>query len=122
MKKKLRLLLCILILSAFSLPAANIYWVSLHASDETASANATNAGFTNAPDAGYTRLLASKGHTVTRIISSGTPDTATLNTADLVIVSRSVPSGHYQNEPSPADWNGITAPMIITGGYITSLG
>lgn len=119
MKKKLRLLLCILILSAFSLPAANIYWVSFHDGDETPSAAALGAGFTNAPDAGYTKLLTSKGHTVTRYHTTGTPDAATLNAADLVIISRSVPSGDYQDLAEANAWNGITAPMIITGGYIT---
>jgi hypothetical protein len=41
-----------------------------------------------------------------------------LNDFDLVIISRSVPSGDYETDPETAAWNGITAPMIITGGYV----
>ncbi|HEY5912033.1 MAG TPA: LamG-like jellyroll fold domain-containing protein [Verrucomicrobiae bacterium] len=119
MKKKLAIGLATLFWPVFLLSAANIYWVSFHSADDTPSANASTAGFTNAPDAGYTRLLAANGHTVTRYLTTATPDTNVLNTADLVILSRSNPSGNFQNEPSPADWNGITAPMMIVNGYLT---
>jgi hypothetical protein len=41
-----------------------------------------------------------------------------LNTFDLVIVSRSVNSGHYQSDTERAAWNtAITAPVINMGGY-----
>jgi hypothetical protein len=43
---------------------------------------------------------------------------ATLNTFDLVIISRSVPSGDYQDPPETAAWNSLTAPTMILGGYI----
>lgn len=108
-----------LCLAALSAQAANITFVSFHSADETPTANAANAGFTNAPDAGYTALLRAAGHTVTRYVTTAAPDTNLLNTADLVVVGRSVPSGHYQTEPSPTDWNGVTAPMIVLNGYLT---
>jgi hypothetical protein len=73
---------------------------------------------TDAPDKAYTDLLTGAGHTVTRFLSSGTPNVAALNDFDLVIISRSVPSGDYETDPETAAWNGITAPMIITGGYV----
>lgn len=97
---------------------ANIAWVSFHPADDQPSSAAATAGFTEAPDAPYTQLLRDNGHTVTRVVTSATPDVDYLNTFDLVIISRSVPSGNYQNPPSPADWNGIEAPTIILGGYI----
>jgi hypothetical protein len=95
-----------------------IAWVSFHPADGTPSVNAATAGFTNAPDVGYTRLLADEGYAVTRIVTSGTPDTNLLNGFDLVIISRSVPSGDYQDDPETLAWNGITAPTMIMGGYI----
>ncbi|MBK9139061.1 MAG: hypothetical protein IPM17_09915 [Verrucomicrobia bacterium] len=95
-----------------------IAWVSFHPGDTQPSSDAAAAGFTEAPDAAYTRLLAQNGYVVTRIVTSGSPNTALLNTFDLVIISRSVPSGDYQNAPSTAAWNGITKPMMILGGYV----
>lgn len=97
---------------------ANIVWVSFHSADETPSAAAAGAGFTQAPDSSYTQLLRSAGHSVTRYVTTATPDTAFLNTFDLVIVSRSVPSGHYQTPESTALWNGLTKPTMHLGGYV----
>ena len=116
-------MLATLVLSASSLPAANIAWVSLHPADNTPSTAAAAATFTNAPDIGYTTLLASHGHTVTRFLSvegiQNFPDElAGLNTNDVIIISRSVPSGHYDSAPEVAAWNGISKPMIILGGYV----
>jgi hypothetical protein len=110
-------------MTAIPSQAANIIFISFHGAEGTPSTAAAGAGFTNAPDAAYTRLLRDAGHTVTRIVS---PDNANanaalltqLNAADLVIISRSVPSGHYQSDLESAFWNGITAPMMILGAYI----
>jgi hypothetical protein len=99
-------------------PGANIAWVSFHPADNDPGADAKTAGFTEAPDVGYTKLLAANGHTVTRFVTSGTPDAAQLNTFDLVVISRSVPSGDYQDAPETVAWNGITAPTIVMSGYI----
>jgi hypothetical protein len=97
---------------------ANIAFVSFHSADDTPATDAATAGFTEAPDVGYTQLLRDNGHTVTRVVTSGTPDTAALNGYDLVIISRSVPSGDYQDAAEAAAWNGITSPTIVMGGYI----
>jgi hypothetical protein len=97
---------------------ANIVWVSFHTADNTPSAAAAGAGFTQAPDAAYTQLLKSAGHTVTRYVTTATPDVALLNTFDLVVISRSVPSGNYQTPESTALWNGLTKPTMVLGGYI----
>lgn len=124
MKRKLLSLLTVSLLAGMSLPAANIAWVSLHSADNTPNANATNAGFTNAPDAGYTKLLAANGHTVTRFVTieglQNSPDLITaLNTNDLVIISRSVPSGHYDSAAETAAWNSsVTVPLMSINGYV----
>lgn len=115
--KRLTVSLLTGVLSAASLNAANIAWVSFHPGDASPSANAATAGFTMAPDIGYTDLLAAHGHTVTRVVTSATPDAATLNSFDLVIIGRSVPSANYQNAGATA-WNSITAPAIVMGGYV----
>jgi hypothetical protein len=98
--------------------SANIAWVSFHSADDKPSLNAFNAGFTNAPDADYTKLLRANGHQVTRFLTTAAPDTNVLNTFDLVIISRSVPSGDYQTTNATAAWNGLTAPTMILGGYV----
>ncbi|HOW71491.1 MAG TPA: PEP-CTERM sorting domain-containing protein [Phycisphaerae bacterium] len=122
MRRPIRSLSCAIALALCSLlaassQAAQVYWVSLHPSDDSPSANAASAGFTQAPDVGYTDLLTANGHTVTRYVSTATPDAALLNAADLVIVSRSVPSSHYQSAGATA-WNSITAPVILLNGYL----
>ncbi|MCI0745300.1 MAG: hypothetical protein L0Y58_07835 [Verrucomicrobia subdivision 3 bacterium] len=98
--------------------AANIIWVTFHSDDNTPSTAAASAGFTNAPDAGYTQLLRDNGHTVTRYLTRDIPEANVLNAADLVIISRSVPSGNYELDAETAAWNGITAPTMILGGYV----
>lgn len=118
MKKLVPYLLSGLVVAAPSVDAANIMFVSFHSGDDAPSAAAVSAGFTQAPDVGYTQLLQANGHTVTRVVTSDAPDASLLNTADLVIISRSVPSGHYELDAETAAWNGITAPTIILGGYI----
>jgi hypothetical protein len=115
--KRTLLLLCNLMLVS-SLQAANIFWVSFHPGDNTPSANAATAGFTQAPDVAYTELLRNAGHNVTRMLTTGAPDLSLYNTADLVIISRSVPSGDYDSAAKTAAWNGITAPTMILGGYV----
>lgn len=98
--------------------SAKIAWVSFHSADGTPSSAAATAGFTNASDVGYTRLLADNGHQVTRVVTSGSPNATLLNAFDLVIISRSVPSGDYQDPPETLGWNSLTAPTMIMGGYV----
>jgi hypothetical protein len=108
------------LLGGSPLEAADIAWFSFHSNADMASAAAMGATppHTVAPDKAYTDLLIANGHNVTRFLSTGTPNVATLNTFDVVMISRSVPSGDYETDPETAAWNGITAPMIITGGYV----
>src|SRR5262245_31493868 len=105
------------LLVTLSSQAANISFVSFHGSDAPSTA-AGNAGFTNAPDKGYTDLLRANGHTVTRVVSADNLDVSVLNSADLVIISRSVASGHYAQGNEATAWNGLNKPVIILGGYI----
>ena len=95
----------------------NIAWVSFHPADDSPTAAAAGAGFTLAPDVGYTDLLTAAGHNVTRIVTSGTPNASALNKFDLIVISRSVPSGHYQ-DGNAANWNAISTPTIVMGGYV----
>jgi hypothetical protein len=96
---------------------SDIAWVSFHPADNTPSGNATTAGFTRAPDVVYTDLLKTNGYAVTRFVTSGTPNVAQLSKYGLVIISRSVPSGDYQDPPETAAWHSITAPTMLLGGY-----
>lgn len=98
-------------------PKAKIVWVSFHAADNQPSTAAAGAGFTEAPDVAYTRLLTASGYQVTRYVTTAAPDTNVLAAADLVIISRSVPSGNYQDAGAVA-WNSVPRPMILMGGYI----
>lgn len=98
--------------------SARIAWISYHPDADIPSSAAAAAGFTRAPDAPYTDLLTAKGHRVTRIVTSGNPNVTLLNTFDLVIISRSVPSGDYQDPPETAAWNGLAVPVIQLGGYV----
>ena len=64
-------------------------------------------------------MLTSAGRNVSWFTSQNDPDAAalaTLNAADLIILSRSVASGHYQQETE--FWNTqVTSPVISMGGY-----
>ena len=95
-----------------------IAWVSFHPGENSPSAAAATAGFTSAPDAEYTRLLQAAGHTVTRYVTTATPDTNFLNGFDLVIVSRSVPSANYDSVESTALWHSLTKPTIHLGAFV----
>jgi hypothetical protein len=101
--------------------AVDIAWVSFHPADNMPSSGATAAdiAFTTAPDKGYTDVLTAAGHNVTRFVTSDNPDENVLNTFDLVIISRSVNSGHYELDAETKDWNtNIGAPTMIMGGYV----
>src|SRR5687768_5972833 len=109
-------LLCAFLVT-FSSQAANIYFVSFHGSDAPSTA-AAGAGLTNAPDKAYTDLLTANGHTVTRVVSVDDLNLSVLAPADLVIISRSVASVHYQQDNETAAWNSLAKPVMILGGYI----
>lgn len=119
MKKIGLVLLCALAVN--SAHAKSIAYVSFHSAENTPSANAAAAGFTQAPDAGYTALLTANGHAVTRFVTRDSPtaaDATFLNGFDLVIIGRSVPSGHYQQADEASFWHtSITKPLISMGGY-----
>jgi hypothetical protein len=97
--------------------AASIAWLSFHSADNTPSANAATAGFTTAPDKGYTDLLASAGHTVTRVVGADSFNTALLASYDLVIVSRSSASTWFDAAAETAAWNTFNKPIIFMSGY-----
>jgi hypothetical protein len=94
-----------------------IAYVSFHAADDMPSAAAAAAGFTEAPDVGFTQLLEANGHAVDRILTTGTPDPALLAKYDVIILSRSVPSSNYQ-DANATRWNAIDRPIIVLNGYL----
>jgi len=100
----------------------NIAWISFHSGDNQPSAAAAARGFTQAPDVGYTSLLTAQGYSVTRFLTQDSPPQSLidqLNTFDLIIISRSVSSSHYQQPDETLAWNSlITKPVMILGGYI----
>ena len=98
--------------------AANIAFVSFHSGDDSPSGDAAGAGFSEAVDRGYTDFLTASGHNVTRIETSGNPDVSALNDYDLVILSRSNPSGNFRNDAGIL-WHSVTAPTLILNGYLT---
>jgi hypothetical protein len=96
-----------------------VVWVSFHAAaDDTPSAGAKGVGFATAPDKGYTDLLKANGYNVIRYLQTATPNVAMLSGANLVILSRSDASTSFQNAAADL-WNSVTAPMIITNGYLS---
>ncbi|NQV33836.1 MAG: discoidin domain-containing protein, partial [Phycisphaeraceae bacterium] len=95
-----------------------VAWVSFHGDADMPSGGAAGAGFSEAPDKAYTDLLETNGYEVIRYVTTNTPDPEVLNAMDLVIISRSVASGGYQNDGATA-WNSIATPMIIASGYTT---
>jgi hypothetical protein len=94
-----------------------VVWVSFHEADDTPSGGAAGAGFTEAADKAYTDLLRGAGYEVIRYVQTGTPDLDVVEAADLVIISRSVASGSFQNDAATT-WNNVSAPMMILGGYV----
>jgi hypothetical protein len=110
-----------ILLIAASAQAQDIAWVTFHPGDNTPSTDAMNAGFTTAPDAGYTSLLTGAGYNVTRFVTKDSPTAADadyLNAFDLIIIGRSINSGNYQQADETTFWNTtITAPVIHMSGY-----
>ena len=89
-----------LITTGLVLPAsaANISWVSVHPTDAPVT-DAANNGYTAASDQGYVDLLRGAGHTVNRFMTQS-PTAAfidQIDNADLVIISRQVGSGDFQD-------------------------
>ena len=115
MKRCLPLILSAWVCSAAF--AADVTWVSFHDTDAPSTA-AADAGLTAAPDIGYTNLLSDNGHNVTRFATHEpltSDDLALLNASDLVVIGRSVNSGHY--DPA-TDWNTqVTAPVMVMSGW-----
>ncbi len=71
-------------------------------------------------DSGWTDLLAAEGHAVSRVYARDlTPALIDqMNAADLVIVSRDTDSGNYTQGSEVADWNAITAPLMLQSQYL----
>jgi hypothetical protein len=120
--KSIKLALFTAVLPGLATQAANIAWISFSSADNTPTAAAVTAGFTMAPDIGYTDLLTGAGHTVTRLLAGDNADTlpqfSNLNSYDLVIIGRGVASGYFQQANEATFWNTtVTAPLMDMSGY-----
>lgn len=130
------LLVCFLVsvfcLTAPGSAAMNIVWVSdahTPAADFAGGDNvAADWQAVEAPwDQPWVDLLVSQGHSVD--YTKGTPGDgfwrtlnedkiATLNAADLVIISRDTSSGSYNNDDEGSQWNSVATPMILMNSYL----
>ena|SRR5688572_27548990 len=96
-------------------PAANIVWISEAPNNGGPFWVAHDPTFA---DHGFIRVLTNAGHNVVRfnpLDGSGTALTpaelTALQTNDLIILSRTVNSGDFQNHPRASNWNvNITSP------------
>lgn len=106
-KKHAFLVLVVSVVLGGPLWAGHIVWVDEGAAD----------GFT-----GWQALLEGAGHTTTHLSDMRTVEAdelATMNEADLVIVSRDTDSGNYANDAAEiALWNGLTTPLIQCSAYL----
>ena len=106
---------------AASAQAATIIWVSDAYDDDNDSVK---------DDLGFVTLLRNRGYTVDYRGETDPADPvgywrtldatklALLNAADLIIVSRNAASGEYDDGSEPAQWNGVTTPLILEGPHI----
>jgi len=103
--------------AAVSASGSSIAWVSFHAADDSPSTGASGAGFSQAPDIGYTSLLAANGYSVTRFLTANEFDVNQLYGYDLVIIGRGVDSTHYQSATESAAWNSFGWKVLDMGAY-----
>jgi hypothetical protein len=118
MLRKLSLLIVVFVLSFFvitSTEAATIVWVSEWLT------NAQGISF----DQGWIDLLKAEGYTVIadttfNYMTLDAAKLATLEDADLIIVSRTTNSGNYASDGTEiTQWNSIQTPLILTNAYLT---
>ena len=74
-------------------------------------------------DHGWIELLEADGHTVladttNNYMTLDAGKLATLENADLIIVSRTTNSGNYVEEDEETQWNSIETPLILMSGYL----
>ncbi len=96
-----------------SVQAANIIWI-------TQSVDLDENGIQD--DQEWIDWLVAQGYTVDVQFGHWTELDAgkiqALNAADLVIISRTIASGDYNEDDEPTQWNSITAPMIQLSAWL----
>ena len=112
-KKLIFLLAALALCLGSSAQAANIVWV--------AEGNVDAAGVPY--DQGWIDLLTAQGHTVDdqrgNWLTLDATKIATLEAADLIIVSRTSNSGNYATDATEVtQWNSVTTPLILQTAYI----
>ncbi|MBN2271189.1 MAG: LamG domain-containing protein, partial [Sedimentisphaerales bacterium] len=122
-KKAVFILLAFTFALAAPAHATTIMWISDAFDDDTN---------TIVDDKGFVDLLRANGYTVDyrgESMNTSAPDyrywrglssakIAELNAADLIIVSRCIDSGQYDDGTEPTQWNGITAPLLLQPAHL----
>jgi len=113
-RKMFYLFLTIIFGLSLSVHAKNIVWVSEW------NADASGTPF----DQGWIDLLEAQGYTVEAdttgdYMALDAGKIATLEAADLIIISRNSNSGNYADGDEPTQWNSITTPLILMSAYIS---
>ena len=130
MSKKLIILVLVLAFGLTTIAqAATIIWVS----DNKGQGSLVPG---QAADQGWVDLLRAQGYTVDYKGEGGDTDAdyrhwrginndedivAELNAADLIILSRDISSGGYDNEDAPF-WNALTTPLILQVAHVARSG
>lgn len=122
MKRLFIACLCASFLPFMAPASGQIVFVSHNESDVMPEQCVLDAGIPEAPDKPYTDLLSQFVNVDRYLTGSDLADPAnleTLNNAALVIISRAVSSGAYQDPPETAFWNTqVTSPVMVMSGYI----
>jgi hypothetical protein len=115
MCKKLIYLISVLVLALFLMSSAHAANITLVTENRDEDADGIP------DDQQLVDWLVAEGHVVDvqrdYWTSFGRTTAAELNSADLIIVSRTTSSGNYDDEDEPTKWNSLTVPLILMSPY-----
>jgi len=115
MCKKLIYLISVLVLALCLIPSAKAANITLVTENHDEDADGIP------DDQQLVDWLVAEGHVVDvqrdYWTAFGRTTSAELNSADLIIVSRTTSSGNYIDEDEPTKWNSLTVPLILMSAY-----
>jgi len=115
MCKKLIYLISVLVLALCLMPSVQAANITLVTEDHDDDADGIQ------DDQQLVDWLVAEGHVVNvkrdYWVAFARTTAAELNTADLIIISRSTSSGNYIDEDEPTKWNSLTVPLILMSAY-----
>ena len=116
MCKKLIYLISVLVLAFCLMPSVQAANITLVTEDHDDDADGVQ------DDQQLVDWLEAEGHVVdvqrNYWVAFARTTVAELNTADLIIISRSTSSGNYADEDEPTKWNSLTTPLINLSAYL----